>query len=183
MAINIKLNKQQQQMLVAGVLGIGAFSYIYYAFFWSPISLKKEETSKKIAEIEAKIDKARSKAGQLHRLEAELVRLNDQAIEAERRLPKKKSVTDILVTLSTLATKYNVELMSFAPGKETSKTHFTEAAFPVSVRGTYHNIGKFLAAVALEERIFNVESVTYTGASAEGEMTVNFALISYQYKG
>jgi len=36
-------------------------------------------------------------------LEKELVDLNQQAVEAERRLPKKKSTPDILVTVTELA--------------------------------------------------------------------------------
>ncbi len=185
MAINIKLTKQQQQMLVAGVLGAGAFGYIYIAFFWLPISEKKELVNKKIEETEAKIDKARSKAGRLHQLEAELVRLNEQASEAERRLPKKKSVPEILVTVSGLAQRYNVQLVSFTPGKEAPKQFFSELSYPITIRGNYHSIGKFLAAVALEERIFNVENVVYSEPTSldTGEMQVTFNLISYQYKG
>lgn len=180
---NIKLNKQQQQMLAAGVVGLGAFGYIYIAFFWLPISQKKEDTRKKIEEIEGKIDKARAKAGRLHQLEAELVRLNEQAIEAEKRLPKKKSVPDILVTVSGIAQRYQVSLISFTPGRESSKQFFAELSYPITVKGTYHNIGKFLAAVALEERIFNVENVTYSEPGADGAMNVTFTMISYQYKG
>lgn len=183
MAINIKLTKQQQQMVAAGVVGLGAFGYIYMAFFWLPISKKKEETVKKIEETEAKIDKARSKAGRLHQLEAELVRLNEQAIEAEKRLPKKKSVPDILVTVTNHAERYQVQLVTFTPGKENSKQFFSELTYPIAVRGTYHNIGKFLAALALEERIFNVENVVYSEPLADGNMQVTFTLISYQYKG
>ena len=39
------------------------------------------------------------------------------------------------------------------------------------------------AAVALEERIFNVKDVIYPSAGADGEMTVTFTLLTYQYKG
>ncbi len=179
----IKLTKQQQQMLIAGVLGLGAFGYIYIAFFWLPISNKIKDTSDQIDKIEAKIEKAQREAARKDKLEAELVTLNEQAVEAERRLPKEKSTPDILVTISQLADRYHVDLMSFTPAKTTTKQFFSELNYPITVKGTFHNVGKFLAAVSLEERIFNVQNVSYGGAGGDGTMTVQFTLISYQYKG
>lgn len=182
--INIKLTKQQQQYLAVGVVLFGAFCYVYIAFFWSPISKRTAEVQKQIEEVEAKIDKAQRQAARLPRLEAEILELNAKAVEAEKRLPRKKSVPDILVTLSALAEKYHVVLVSFTPGQQKSLAFFNELNYPVSVKGSFHNIGKFLAAVALEERIFSVQNVIYGEPAGEaGEMAVNFTLIAYQYKG
>src|SRR5262249_15502696 len=137
-----------------------------------------------IEAAEAKIDKARRQAARLPRLEAELVDLNQKAAEAELRLPKKKSVPDILVTISALAERHHVALTTFNPGSTATKQFCNELSYPVTVKGSYHNIGRSLAAVALEERIFNVQNVIYSDESGDPpEMTVNFTLISYQYKG
>ncbi len=178
----IKLTKQQQQLLVATTLMLGAFGYIYVAFYWGPISQKIADTQKQMDDVEAKIEKAQQQAGRKDKLEKELLRLSDAAVEAEKRLPKNKSVPDILVTVSDLAARNHVQLVSFTPGATTNKQYFIELDYPISVKGTYHNIGKFLAAVALEERIFNVQNVSY-GEPTAGLMTVTFTLISYQYKG
>jgi type IV pilus assembly protein PilO len=179
----IKLTKQQQQMIVAGILILGGFGYSYYTFFWAPIARKIEDTKATIEKVEAKINKAKQVSARLPRLEAELVRLNDQAVEAERRLPKKKSVPEILVTVGGLAEKNHVTLVSFTPGAIVAKQFFSELNYPISVKGSYHNIGRFLASIALEERIFNVQNVLYGEAAPDGTMTVTFTLISYQYKG
>ena len=178
----IKLTKQQQQMIVAAVLGIGGFGYAYIAFFWLPISAKIGETKQKIEQVQAKIEKATQQAARLPRLEKELIQLNEQAIEAEKRLPKKRSVPDILVTVGGLANKHGVALNSFTPAGMAQKAFFTELSYSMSVRGSYHRVGLFLAAVALEERIFNVSNIVYGGGES-GELSVTFTLISYQYKG
>ncbi|PIR15982.1 MAG: hypothetical protein COV48_11385, partial [Elusimicrobia bacterium CG11_big_fil_rev_8_21_14_0_20_64_6] len=68
-------------------------------------------------------------------------------------------------------------------GPQKSQQYFIELAYPVSIRGSYHNIGRFLAAISLEERIFNITGISYPAADALGEMTVTFTLLSYQYKG
>ncbi|MBI2788158.1 MAG: type 4a pilus biogenesis protein PilO [Elusimicrobia bacterium] len=179
----MQLSKQQQQYLGAGAVLFVVFIGLYVKFFWLPIAQAKAEATAKIEEIEAKIAKAKQQAARLERLQAEIASLNERAAEAEKRLPKTKSVPDILLTLSALAQKNRVIIQSFAPGPMKSQTYFTELQYPLSVRGSYHNIGRFLAALSLEERIFNVSGVNYPSADGVGDMTVTFMLLSYQYKG
>jgi type IV pilus assembly protein PilO len=179
----IQLTRQQQQYLGGGavllVVGLG----VYIKFFWSPISQKRSDLTGAITLIDDKIAKAKAQASRLQRLQDDLASLNQQAVEAERRLPKTKSVPDMLVTLSGLAQANHVNIQSFTPGPQKSQQYFIELSYPMSVKGSFHNIGRFLAAVALEERIFNVKDVIYPAAGADGEMTVTFVLLTYQYKG
>ena len=179
----IKLTKQQQQAVAAGVLGLGAFVYCYVQFFWLPISTKTNKIQIEIAGLIRDIEAAQRQAARLPDLEKQLVSLNERKIEAEKRLPKTKSVSDILVTLDSLGAKNGVMLLSFAPGASKPQQYFVEFRFPVRVRGTFHNIGKFLAALALEQRLYNVFNVIYPEpAGTAGEMQVSFDLVSYQYK-
>jgi type IV pilus assembly protein PilO len=179
----IQLSKQQQQYIAAGTFLFAAFGFVYVKFFWMPIAQAKAEAAAKIEEIEAKIVKAKQQAARLERLQAEIASLNERAIEAEKRLPKTKSVPDILLAISALAQKNRVTITSFTPGPQRSQTYFIELQYPLSVRGSYHNLGRFFAALSLEERIFNVSNINYPTADAMGEMTVTFTLLSYQYKG
>lgn len=177
------MTKQQQQYLAAGVFLFSAFSVIYVKFFWLPVSQGKAALRDKIAQIETQISKAEAQASRLKRLQDELASLNEQAVEAEKRLPKAKSVPEILVALSRLAQKERVALQNFSPGPQRSQQYFNELSYPMTVKGSFHNIGRFFAAVALEERIFNVRDVIYPSAGGDGEMTVTFTLLTYQYKG
>ncbi len=179
----MQLSKQQQQYLGAGAVLFVVLGAVYVKFFWLPIAQAKAEATEKIAQIEAKIVKAKQQAARLERLQAEIASLNERAAEAEKRLPKTKSVPDILLAISGLAQKNRVVIQSFAPGPQKSQTYFIELAYPLAVRGSYHNIGRFLAALSLEERIFNVRDINYPSADAFGDMTVTLTLLSYQYKG
>lgn len=179
----IQLSKQQQQYIGAGVFLFAVGTGLYVKFFWMPISQKMTDLTSQIEDIDRKIAKATAQASRLKQLQADLAKLNQDAIEAERRLPKDKSVPDMLVTLSTLAQQNRVEIMSFVPGAQKSQQYFTELSYPMTVRGSYHNIGRFLAAIALEERIFNVKDIVYPAAGGDGSMTATFTLLTYQYKG
>lgn len=177
----MQLTNQQKQYAAVGAVLIAVLGGVYVKFFWLPISQAKSEAKEKIEQVNAKIAKAKQQAARLKRLQDEIASLNQQAVEAEKRLPKTKSVPEILVTLTTLAQKSRVRVVSFTPGATRPQQYFIELTYPVSIKGRYHDIGRFLAAVALEERIFNVKDVNYPGGG--DEMTVTFTLISYQYKG
>lgn len=179
----IQLSKQQQQYLGAGAVLFLVGAGLYVKFFWLPISDKRKELEDQITQIEAKIAKAEAQASRLTRLQSELATLNQQAIEAEKRLPKDKDVPDILVTLSRLAEKNRVSIQAFSPGPQKGQQYFTELSYPMTIKGSYHNVGRFFAALALETRIFNVTNVVYPGADGSGEMMVTFILLTYQYKG
>ena len=179
----IQLSKQQQQSLGAGAFLLVIGSVIYVKFFWLPISQKMTDLSDQTAQIDLKISKANAQASRLQRLQTELATLNQQAVEAERRLPKTKAGPDVLVSLSSLAQQNRVNIQTFSPGPQKSQQYFIELSYPMAVKGSFHDIGRFLAAVALEERIFNVKDVVYPAAGGDGEMTVTFTLLTYQYKG
>lgn len=180
----IQLSKQQQQYLGVGAVLFVVFGVVYVKYFWLPIAAAKAETADKIDKISAEIKQAVQQASLLESLQAKIADLNEKAVEAEKKLPKNKSTPDILLTISALAQKNRVVILSFTPGSPNSASpYFTELSYPLSVRGSYHNIGRFLAAIGLEERIFNVKNINYPSADGAGEMTVTFILLSYQYKG
>jgi len=179
----IQLSKQQQQYLGGGLVLFIVGAGLYIQFFWLPITQKKEELTTQISEIESKISKAEAQASRLKRLQDELATLNQRAAEAERRLPKTKSVPDVLNSLNSIGVKYDVSIQSFSPGAATTKQYFIELNYPMTVRGRYHDIGRFLAAIALEERIFNVKDIVFPTPGGDGTMVVNFTLVTYQYKG
>lgn len=179
----IKLTNQQIQYIAATVIGLGALGFVYVKFFWMPISERIAALEAQIAENAAKIEKAQSVANRLPAIKKELEDLNRQTAEMEMQLPKSKSVPDILVTLSKLAEKHGVDISAFTPGSKRDQQYFTEWSYPITLQGRYHNIGKFLAAVALEQRIYNVQNVSFSALGVDGRLPVSFTLVAYQYKG
>jgi len=181
--LKIQLTKKQQQTLALAALLVCGGGYAYIRYFWLPISRVIEKKAADIKDIEAKIDKAKSQAVRLPKIQKEIETLNEQAIEAEKRLPKSRDLPAVIITMAALARQCGVELKSISPGGLTMQQYFIEVPYQISARGRYHDIGRFLAAIALEQRIFNVRNVNYGAPDPEGKLVVNFNLISYQYKG
>lgn len=182
--MKIKLTKEQMQMVAAGVMMTAAFSFVYYKYFWSPLSQKTAQARQELEEATSKIEKAQRQAGRLPQLKKQIDDLNVQAEEAEKKLPQVKDVPGILDTLSGLASKYRVDITAFTPQAPAPKQFFIEIPYAITLRGTYHEVAKFLAAVALEERIFNIRGIAYSGAQgAAVSVSATGTLIAYQYKG
>lgn len=181
-APKIKLTPKQTQILAGGIVLLGAGGFLYYRYFWAPVSERIATAKASIEEVVGKINKAKAQAARLPQIERELVVLYQQAADAERRLPKNKDIPAIIDTVAALARKSKVGLISFIPSGATPKNYFIEVPYAIQAKATFHDLGRFFAAIALEERIFNVRNVTF-GAAADGVITVNFQLISYQYKG
>jgi type IV pilus assembly protein PilO len=181
--LNITLSKQQQQALIVAVLFLGGGGYAYFRYFWNPISKRILENREKTKQVETQILKAKGQAARLPKIKEEVQVLNQQAAEAEKQLPKKKDIPAVIDTVSALSAKYNVRIQSFAPGGSSTSQYFIELPYTISLKGAYHDVARFFAAVALEQRIFNIRNVTYSEPDAESRLSVNFTLISYQYKG
>jgi len=186
--MNIELTKEQQQYLVFAILVIGGGGFGYVKYFWMPTSEKIKETTEKIEKVERKIQKAQRQAGRLNKIKKQLVRLNEEAEKVEKQLPKDLDLPGVIDTVSALARKNNVKITVFGAPASSTRSHFKEISFALVVSATYHDIGRFLAAIALEERIFNARNVNFspgggTTASGDLKLSVTFQLVSYQYKG
>lgn len=183
MNLKIRLTQNQQKMIFVGVLCLASVGYLYTAFFWLPISGQERDAQGKIKDVESKISVATREAERMPRLESQIADLEKQAGQISQQLPNKKDVGQILITLSQLAQRYGVSIVSFSPGPKTVKPYFFELHYPLVIEGRFHDVGKFFAAISLEKRIFNVENVSFGSADPEtGIMQVSLTLLTYQYK-
>lgn len=181
-APKLKLTPKQMQIVAGGLVGLGVGGFLYFKFFWLPVAGRIQTARASVEEVEGKINKAKAQAARLPQIEREIVILQQQATDAERRLPKNKDVPAIIDTIASLARKHKLSLTSFAPGSQAAKNYFIEVPYAIVGKATFHDLGRFFSALALEERIFNVRGVTFLGGS-DGSVQVSFQLISYQYKG
>jgi type IV pilus assembly protein PilO len=180
----IKLNKDQITQLVAGIFFAGLFGYFYVAYFWLPLSKKITENTKKVTNIEKDITKAKVKKAKYKNLEKKLAVLELQKTAAQKKLPKEKKVPDLIRMLTYLGKKHNVSMSTISPSAAKKERYFTKVAYRISLTSDYHSFGKFITALALEERILTMENVSITATTSnEYTIRVTFTLTSYQYSG
>ena len=171
------------QIAGAVVFG-GLFIYLYLFFFWLPTSKAIEENSQKVAAMESEISNAKKQKAKFKDLEATLVRLNAEREAAVKKLPSERRIPDLIRTVTTLSKKYKVNVTAITPAGQAKVEYFTKVNYSISLRGNYHDVGRFLTALGLEERILTSENLVLTATpGAESSVNAQFTLAAYQYNG
>ncbi len=179
-----ELDKDTLGKIIAGVLFGGLFIYAYVSYFWMPYSKKISENTIKLEKLEQDISNAKQIKAQFNNLQKKLEELKIQKSEAEKKLPHDKKLPDLIKTIKKLSDKNHVKIMSFNPASTSRDQYFTKVNYSMSVKGKYHDIGRFFASVGLEERILNVEDLVISQLDASGDScSVTFTLSAYQYGG
>ena len=180
----IQLTKEQMGQVAAGVLFGGLFIFAYLQYFWLPTARKIAENSEKVAAMDSDIAKARKQKAKYKDLEAKLVSLNAEREAAVKKLPNERRIPDLIRTVTTLSRKYKVSITAITPSGQAKVEYFTKVTYLISLRGNYHDVGRFLTALGLEERIMTSENLTMTGtAGADTSVNAQFTLAAYQYNG
>jgi len=181
---NIQLTKEQMGQVAAGVLFSGLFIYSYLVYFWLPTAKKVEDNTKKIASIESDINKARIQKAKYKDLESKLASLRAEKEAAQKKLPKERKLPDLLRTITTLSKKYRVNISGITPSGSSPVEYFTKVTYIITLKGNYHDVGRFLTALGLEERIMTSENLTMSATNAaDASVTATFTLAAYQYNG
>ena len=180
----IKLTKEQMGQIAAGVLFGGLFIYGYLFYFWFPTAVKIEANTKKVASMESDINKAKMQKAKYKDLEAKLTSLRAEKEAAEKKLPRERKLPDLLRTITALSRRYKVNIVSITPSGSAPVEYFTRVSYVISLNGNYHDVGRFLTALGLEERIMTSENLNMSAtAGAETSVSAQFTLVAYQYNG
>ncbi|OGS04361.1 MAG: hypothetical protein A3I76_02545 [Elusimicrobia bacterium RIFCSPLOWO2_02_FULL_61_11] len=180
----IQLTKEQMGQIAAGLLFGGLFIFAYLQYFWLPTSRKIEENSQKVASMEADIRNAKAQKAKYTNLEAKLVSLKAEKEAAVKKLPNERRIPDLIRTVTTLSKKYKVSVTAINPSGQSKVEYFTKVTYSISLRGNYHDVGRFLTALGLEERILTSENLNMAGTgSPESSVNASFTLVAYQYNG
>ena len=180
----IQLTKEQIGQIVGAVLIGGLFIYLYLFYFWLPTAKKIEENTAKAEVMQRDIDNAKKQKAKFKNLEEKLVSLKLEREAAVKKLPSEKKIPDLIRTVTRLSKKYRVSVTAINPSGQAKVEYFTKVNYLISMKGNYHDIGRFLTALGLEERILTSENLIITGtAGGETSATGTFTLAAYQYNG
>ena len=180
----IQLTKEQMGQIVGAVLIGGLFIYLYLFYFWLPTAKKIEENTAKAEVMQRDIDNAKKQKAKFKNLEEKLVSLKLEREAAVKKLPSEKKIPDLIRTVTRLSKKYRVSVTAINPSGQAKVEYFTKVNYLISMKGNYHDIGRFLTALGLEERILTSENLIITGTvGTETSATGTFTLAAYQYNG
>ncbi|OGR74951.1 MAG: hypothetical protein A2X32_10560 [Elusimicrobia bacterium GWC2_64_44] len=180
---NIQLTKEQMGQIGGGILFGGLFIGLYVFYFWIPYAKMIEENTAKVEVMNRDIENAKRQKAKYKDLEGKLVSLKLEKEAAVKKLPSEKKIPDLIRTVTRLSKKYRVNVTAINPTGQSKVEYFTKVNYLITVRGNYHDLGRFLTALGLEERILTSENLVLNAGGGDSSVSASFILAAYQYNG
>lgn len=114
----------------------------------------------RLTALRADIDRGVATARRLPEFEAQVKELEHRLESLRQILPEEKDVADTLRRIQALATKSNLAIQRFQPGKVVQQKLYAEIPYKLQAEGTYHNLGFFFDQISKFPRIINVSEIS-----------------------
>ena len=145
---------------------IGAFVFVcigavfgFWKFYVTEVQADMALRESRLAALRADVDKGVATARQLPQFEDQVTKLEQRLESLRQVLPEEKDVADILRRIQTLATKSNLTIQRFQPGKVVQQKLYAEIPYKLQAEGTYHNLGYFFDQISKFPRIINIGEI------------------------
>ncbi|HUP89444.1 MAG TPA: type 4a pilus biogenesis protein PilO [Longimicrobiales bacterium] len=152
-SLSIPKDKPSQQKLLLAILPFLIF-FGWYQFVHGKAKPRIEEATTRLEQLEAVNGAAKAKAltgGP--ELQQKLALYEQHMKRLEELIPKKEEVASLLNGLSERAIDSNVDLALMKPELAEPGQFYTQQTYQLTAIGTYHDIGRYLAAIASLPRI------------------------------
>lgn len=164
-------------LIAVAVIGLG---------YWLDIKdqqLRLEQAEKKEGELKVDFENKARKAANLEAYEQQLEEMRQSFGAMLRQLPNKTEVADLLVDVSQSGLASGLEFDLFKPQGEAPREFYAELPISIKVRGTYHEFGAFVSAVAALPRIVTIHDVAILPPEkdAGGELSMELTAKTYRY--
>ena len=167
-------------VLVAVLMFSAMGGFFYFKYLWKPFSLRKEKAVKKIEQIDADIAKALVISKRIDQLNAEIAQLRVREKDAENRLPRGKQLPNLVRGITAMARDCGVTVSRIVPQQTNKMPFYSQSVYALNGSGTFYGVYRFIAELAVSERIYTIESLRI-GAGSGGIVTVSFNLMAYEY--
>lgn len=151
---------QVQKKLIAVIAPLLILLAYWYFFHGSAVD-EIETMESRLELLEGRNAAARAKTLQGGpELEKQLALYEEQILQLERLVPRSDEVPELLYDLTLRAQENGVELARLNPRDDLPGAYYNLHIYDVAVFGSYHDIGRFLAAIGSLPRIVTPYELT-----------------------
>lgn len=174
----MKLSKQQFQMILLALVVVGGGGWFYWVKLYSPVVQAVEENKRLLEEKRAQIARLLYVEDELKR---ERIELEEKRVELEGvqgMLPKEKEIPSLLKSITQTAEANVIDFLTFTPQSIKAGDVYDEVPIDITLKGDYHDLGRFLNELGRLYRIVvpSVRSLTGKEPTKEDPYTVNVSL-------
>jgi len=147
---------QERPKQIALVVIIAALTglYLFHSYWYTPRVNEIERLQTRLTALQDRNRQAQIEAARAGTdLEERLAIYQRHMARLEELIPKQDEVSSLLNSMSMEARRMGVEISALDPGPIQRESFYTRQSFNMRVWGEYHNVGRFLAAIASLPRI------------------------------
>lgn len=166
---------------------------IVFGFYWFAVKDSKLRYQRVVAQEPSLKQQYQSKAFQVANLDAfkeQLAKMEEDFGALLSQLPNEVDMPELLDDISTTGTQSGLEIDKITPQNDVVQEFYIETPISIEVRGTYHEMGNFVSAMAAIPRIVTLHDFSMdnaSGGSAEDEsespLQMTIQAKTYRYKG
>ena len=158
---------KQRNALVVGVVALAGF-YFFWSMWYSPRAEQVVSLETRLEQLDRENQRAQIVATRgAENLEERLALYERHMIQLEQLIPGSEEVPELLDQITTEMRRHRVDLAMVRPEPEEVGAYYTKTSYEYQVNGEYHDVGRFLAAVASLPRIItpvDLELSRFSGA-------------------
>src|SRR5918992_2547670 len=149
-----------QAQIGAFVLVAAGAVFGFWKFYVSEVQADIDMRQSRLTSLRGDIAKGVATAKQLPQFQAQVAELESRLENLRQVIPEEKDVADILRRIQGLATKSNLKIQRFQPGKVVQQKMYAEIPYKLQADGTFHNLGAFFDQISKFPRIINVSEIS-----------------------
>lgn len=180
------MKKQQQQVLLAIIVGFVLFVLFYFKVLLLPLNKGISEKVRLIEEKTKKLQEAILLAESLPLLKQQTELLQLQIADLEKKLPNKPDIPELIRIINKESQYYNIKLTNITIKEiDTSPKEYIEIPFSVNFTANYHTLAQFLTSIAQQKRIFAAKDLVISympTGSKDNYLNVSGVIFSYALK-
>ncbi len=146
--------KQLQKLVIILPIVLIAGIFVYYKYLILPLNAKRDALKTELENIKREYSDSVARAARLPKLQEEIIVLNNEISDIEKRLPKDKDLPNLIRMLSKKMDLHRVTWSKLSPGTQNVKDYYIEHSYTIPFKVSYHDFAEFLSDVGQMERRF-----------------------------
>lgn len=149
----IPQERHKQIALILGIAALGAI-YLFFEYWYSPRKDEVERLETRLEQLQDQNRRAQVLAVSAGpELEERLAVYERHLMRMEELIPRSEEVPTLLRSVTQEALRHRVDMGSIRPLGSEPGEHYAKESYEMAVVGEFHDVGRFLAAVASLQRI------------------------------
>jgi len=160
---------KKKNALFAAILALAGL-YAFHAMWYSGKKEALDTMTARVEQIEDQNRRAQILATRGGReLEEKLAQYERHLLRLEQLIPQSEEVPALLGSMAVEARQHDVELVLMRPEPDEVGPYYTKDLYAVGVTGTYHDVGRYLSAIASLPRIITPSDLDITVFQNSGQ--------------